>query len=173
MVISRESSSVKRRVTIADIALRAGVSKGAVSYALNDRPGISEATRRRILDIADDLGWYPNSAARALSGARAGACGLVLARPARTLAFEPFFMELIAGIEAELSSRSIGLTLQVVEDVEAEMAVYRREAVRQQLTGSLRSALGHVVGDEHPGRQRQLLHRREKCRRADLGVVEA
>ncbi len=137
MVISRESSSVKRRVTIADIALRAGVSKGAVSYALNDRPGISEATRRRILDIADDLGWYPNSAARALSGARAGACGLVLARPARTLAFEPFFMELIAGIEAELSSRSIGLTLQVVEDVEAEMAVYRRWWAERRVDGVL------------------------------------
>lgn len=97
-----EKTTLHRRVTIADIALRAGVSKGAVSYALNGRPGISEVTRQRIRKIADDLGWYPNSAARALSGARAGACGLVLARPARTLAFEPFFMELIAGIETEL-----------------------------------------------------------------------
>ena len=137
MVGPEEISRTKRRVTIADIARHAGVSKGAVSYALNDRPGISAATRRRILDIADDLGWYPNSAARALSGARAGACGLVLARPARTLAFEPFFMELIAGIEAELSSRSIGLTLQVVEDVEAEMAVYRRWWAERRVDGVL------------------------------------
>lgn len=127
----------RRRVTIADIALRAGVSKGAVSYALNDKPGISEATRRRILEIADDLGWYPSSAARALSASRAGACGLVLARPARTLAIESFFMELIAGIEAELSSRSVGLTLQVVEDVEAEMAVYRRWWAERRVDGVL------------------------------------
>ena len=34
-----------RRPTIADIARRAGVSKGAVSYALNGQPGVSEATR--------------------------------------------------------------------------------------------------------------------------------
>ena len=136
-MVPKESSSVRRRVTSADIASRAGVSKGAVSYALNDRPGISDATRRRILVIADDLGWYPNSAARALSGSRAGACGLVLARPARTLAFEPFFMELIAGIEAELSSRSIGLTLQVVDDVEAEMAVYRRWWAERRVDGVL------------------------------------
>jgi len=132
-----QKTNLLHRVTIADIALRAGVSKGAVSYALNGRPGISELTRQRILKIADDLGWYPNSAARALSGARAGACGLVLARPAQTLAFEPFFMELIAGIEMELSRRSVGLTLQVAHDIEAEMAIYRRWWAERRVDGVL------------------------------------
>ena len=61
-----------------------------------------------------ELGWYPNRAARALSAARADACGLVLARPARTLALEPFFMEFLAGVESELSARSIALTIQLV-----------------------------------------------------------
>jgi DNA-binding LacI/PurR family transcriptional regulator len=114
------------RVTIRDIAERAGVSKGAVSYALNGRPGVSEDTRVRILSIAHELGWYPNRAARALSAARAEACGLVLARPARTLALEPFFMEFIAGVESALATRSIALTLQLVGDLEEEIAVYRR-----------------------------------------------
>jgi DNA-binding LacI/PurR family transcriptional regulator len=114
------------RVTIRDIAERAGVSKGAVSYALNGRPGVSDGTRERIVTIANELGWYPNRAARALSAARAEACGLVLARPARTLALEPFFMEFIAGVEAELAKRSIALTLQLVRDVQDEIAVYRR-----------------------------------------------
>ena len=114
------------RVTIRDIAERAGVSKGAVSYALNGRPGVSETTRERILAIARELGWYPNRAARALSAARADACGLVLARPARTIALEPFFMEFIAGVESELASRSIALTIQLVRDVDEEIAVYRR-----------------------------------------------
>ena len=114
------------RVTIRDIAERAGVSKGAVSYALNGRPGVSDDTRDRILSIARELGWYPNRAARALSAARADSCGLVLARPARTLALEPFFMEFLAGVESELSARSIALTIQLVEDVEQEIAVYRR-----------------------------------------------
>lgn len=114
------------RVTIRDIAERAGVSKGAVSYALNGRPGVSSDTRDRILAIADELGWYPNRAARALSAARADACGLVLARPARTIALEPFFMEFIAGVESELASRSIALTIQLVPDIHEEIAVYRR-----------------------------------------------
>ena len=115
-----------RRTTIKDIAERAGVSKGAVSYALNGRPGVSEETRDRILAIADELGWYPNRAARALSASRADACGLILARPATTIALEPFFMEFIAGVEAELSPRAIGLTIQLVRTVEEEIAIYRR-----------------------------------------------
>ena len=115
-----------RRATIRDIAERAGVSKGAVSYALNGRPGVSDETRDRILRIAGELGWYPNRAARALSAARADSCGLVLARPATTIALEPFFMGFIAGVETHLSPLSVGLTLQLVRSIEEEIAVYRR-----------------------------------------------
>jgi DNA-binding LacI/PurR family transcriptional regulator len=117
---------VVKRPTIADIAQRAGVSKGAVSYALNNRPGVSAETRSRVMKIADEMGWQPNSAAKALSAARSDTMGLVLARPARMLTLEPFFMEFIAGIEAELSSRGIALLLQVVPDHQAELAIYRK-----------------------------------------------
>lgn len=126
-----------KRPTIADIARRAGVSKGAVSYALNGQPGVSEATRQRILAIAREIGFTRNSAARALSGARANAIGLALCRPARTLGIEPFFMELISGVEAELSARSYALMLQVVADPEAEIAVYRRWWGERRVDGVL------------------------------------
>ncbi|GII25252.1 LacI family DNA-binding transcriptional regulator [Planosporangium mesophilum] len=126
-----------KRPTIADIAREAGVSKGAVSYALNGQRGVSTATRERILEIAQQIGWKPNSAARALSGASAGAVGLALCRPARILGVEPFFMELISGIEAELSARSCGLTLQVVADHDAEIAVYRRWWGERRVDGVL------------------------------------
>ncbi len=121
-----ERANTARRATISDIARLAGVSKGAVSYALNGRPGVSADTRDRILAIAEELGWYPNRAARALSAARADACGLLLARPANTLALEPFFMEFIAGVESELSAHSVALLIQLVDDVQDEIAVYRR-----------------------------------------------
>jgi DNA-binding LacI/PurR family transcriptional regulator len=125
------------RVTISDIARHAGVSKGAVSYALNDRPGVSDETRARILQIAEELGWYPNRAARALSAARAHACGLVLARPAKTIALEPFFMEFIAGVESELALQSIALTIQLVDEIQAEIAVYRRWWGERRVDGVL------------------------------------
>lgn len=126
-----------KRPTIADVARRAGVSKGAVSYALNGQPGVSEATRRRIRDIAAEIGFSPSTAARALSGAAAQAVGLTLCRPARTLGIEPFFMELISGVEGELSARSYALTLQVVPDPDAEIAVHRRWWAERRVDGVL------------------------------------
>lgn len=115
-----------KRPTIADIAQRAGVSKGAVSYALNGQPGVSESTRRRILAIAEEIGWSPHGAARSLTGAPSFHIGMALGRPARILGVEPFFMELISGVETELSTQSYALSLQVVADQAAEMALYRR-----------------------------------------------
>lgn len=126
-----------KRPTIADIARRAGVSKGAVSYALNGQPGVSEATRERIVAIAQEIGFNPNSAARALSGASARAIGLALCRPARILGIEPFFMGLISGVEAALSARSYALTLQVVASQEQEIEVYRRWWGERRVDGVL------------------------------------
>jgi DNA-binding LacI/PurR family transcriptional regulator len=122
-------------VTIADIAREAGVSKGAVSYALNGLPGVSASTRARVLAIANELGWYPNRAARALSAARADACGLVVARPARMLALEPFFMEFVSGVEAELSARSVALTIQLAHDPTEEIEIYRRWWAERRVDG--------------------------------------
>ncbi|MER8047215.1 LacI family DNA-binding transcriptional regulator [Streptomyces sp. NPDC094032] len=123
------------RPTIADIAREAGVSKGAVSFALNGRPGVSEATRDRILGVAERMNWRPHSAARALGGARAGAVGLVLARPARTIGLEPFFSHLLSGLQAALSGRGTALQLLVVEDTAAEIEVYRRWASEHRVDG--------------------------------------
>lgn len=126
-----------RRVTIRDIAARAGVTKSAVSFALNGQPGVSEATRNRIFAVAKEMGWQPNTAARALSSSRSGAVGLILSRPARTLGAEQFFMRLISGIEAELSKRSIALVLQVVDDLTAEIAAYTRWWSERRVDGAL------------------------------------
>ena len=115
-----------RRPTISDIARLAGVSKGAVSYALNNRPGVSQATRARVLQIADELGWIPNSTARALSGARADAVGLVLSRSVSSLGVDTFFMDFLAGLQSELSPRGVSLLLQLVSDHESAVEVYRR-----------------------------------------------
>jgi LacI family transcriptional regulator len=56
------------------IAEMANVSIGTVDRALHGRGGIKEATRKRILQIAQQIGYSPNLAARALSAAKATAC---------------------------------------------------------------------------------------------------
>ncbi len=124
-----------KRPTIADIARRAGVTKSAVSFALNGRPGVSADTRKRILAIADELGWHPSRVARALSDGRAGALGLVVDRPARTLGIEPFFMQLISGIEGELAAHDVALLLYTAEDRQAQLATYRRWWAERRVDG--------------------------------------
>ncbi len=124
-----------KRPTIADIARRAGVTKAAVSFALNDQPGVSADTRARILAIADEVGWRPHSAARALSDGRAGAFGLVIDRPARMLGVEPFFMQLISGIQAELSLEHTALLFTVAEDQAAELELYQSWWARRRVDG--------------------------------------
>lgn len=123
------------RVTIKEIARRAGVSKGAVSYALNGQPGVSEATRARVLRVAEELEWVPNRAARLLSAARSETFGLVLARSAKTLSEEPFYMGFVGGVESVLSEKSYALALQVVPDLETELAAYRKWAAERRVDG--------------------------------------
>ncbi len=125
--VGSEAVTSQRRTTIDDVARRAGVSKGAVSFAVNGRSGVAPATRERILQAAADLNFRPSARGRALSSSRAFALGLVVARPARLLAADPFFPQFIAGIETELSGRGSSLVLQVVpDDPEVEAAGYRR-----------------------------------------------
>ncbi|MUL40504.1 LacI family transcriptional regulator [Streptomonospora sp. PA3] len=126
-----------RRPTIVDIARAAGVSKGAVSCALNGRPGVSDTTRSRILQIAGRLGWAPSSAARALSDGRAGAIGMIIDRPAPVLGVETFFMRFIAGIQEELADGDTALMLQSVDETSPELTTYKRWYAERRVDGVL------------------------------------
>ncbi|AGL14323.1 LacI family DNA-binding transcriptional regulator [Actinoplanes sp. N902-109] len=123
------------RPTIADIAKRVGVSPGAVSFALNGRPGVSEQTRARILEAAREMNWRPHRAARALGGSQAGVVGLVLARDPRTLGSEQFYTQLLYGMQDALSARSFAVQMQLVRDTAAEIALYRDWASEHRVDG--------------------------------------
>jgi DNA-binding LacI/PurR family transcriptional regulator len=138
--------------TITDVARVAGVSKAAVSFALNDRPGIAPDTRARILAVARELGWTPSLRARALSVSRALAVGLVIARAPETLGADPFFGYFISGIETVLSGRGYALMLQVVSDAASEHESYRQLAANGRVDGVFLTDMR--VDDLRP----QLLH---------------
>ncbi|WP_330177385.1 LacI family transcriptional regulator [Streptomyces sp. NBC_01498] len=142
-----------RRPTIADVARRAGVSRSSVSFALNDRPGLAEETRRRILVAAEELGWRPSRPAQALSRGRAGAIGLVLARDTDAIGADPFFPAFIAGIESVLARRGDALVLHVTGPAD-EDATYRRLAADRRVDGVLLTDLR--VDDPRPALTRQL-----------------
>ncbi|GAA4214452.1 LacI family DNA-binding transcriptional regulator [Actinocatenispora rupis] len=114
-----------RRPTIADIAREVGVTKGAVSFALNGRPGVSADTRARILAAAERLGWRPSTVARSLSNLRSGSVGLVVTRPRSLLGVEPFYMRLIAGLERALHADGRSLLLAVTDHPGDAAEIYR------------------------------------------------
>lgn len=66
------------KVTIKDIATAAGLSPATVSLVLNNRPSrISEETKEKILTLADEMGYHPNTAAVSLKTNRSYTLGII------------------------------------------------------------------------------------------------
>jgi DNA-binding LacI/PurR family transcriptional regulator len=126
----------RRRPTIADVARRAGVSSAAVSFAINDRPGVSPETRERILEVARELGWRPSASARALTEARTRAIGFVLARDPAQIELDSFFVRFLSGLERTLAPADYALLLQLVPEGPA-LSAYERLAFAGRVDGFL------------------------------------
>lgn len=126
---------MSRRVTIVDVAERAGVAISSVSSALNGRPGVSDDTRRRILDAADELGFVRSVRARSLSARRAFAVGLAVQRDADVMESDPFFGAFIGGAESVLAARGWALVLQLGADREETLGRYRALAADHRVDG--------------------------------------
>ena len=126
------------RPTIDDVAQRVGVSRAAVSFAVNGRPGVGEETRARILRAAEELDWRPSGPARALTHARAGAIGLVLMRESEHLELDDFFVRFLAGVERTLAARDYALLLQVLAPgTRGSLDAYRRLVTSGRIDGML------------------------------------
>ena len=137
------------RVTISGLAAQLGLSKASVSCALNGRPGVSEATRARVLALAAELNWHPSSSARALSRSRADAIGIVLKRDPELLGSEPYYMSLLAGVEDVLLYADQTLLLRMVgTESGRDTAVYQRWSAERRVDAVMLFDL--VVNDERP-----------------------
>jgi len=94
------------KVTIAEVASRAGVGVATVSRVLNGSPAVSEATRRRVRAVIDELGYEPSHAARALSTGRTRTVGVVT--PFFT---QPSVVERLRGVSREIAAGGYQLVL--------------------------------------------------------------
>jgi len=82
-------------VTIYDIAKKSGFSPTTVSKALNDYPDISAATKKKIRAIARELGYTPNSSARALATSKSWLIGILYNEDLGLGIRHPLFSEII------------------------------------------------------------------------------
>lgn len=121
----------RRRVTLRDVAARAGVDPGTASRALSDDPGIkrlvNEQTAERVRLAAADLDYHPNPVARSLKTRRSHTVGVVI--PDLT---NPVFPPIVRGIEDRLMhSGYVALVGNSDNDPEREHRLLERMQARQ------------------------------------------
>ncbi|WP_200810925.1 LacI family DNA-binding transcriptional regulator [Demequina sp. NBRC 110057] len=92
--------------TIVDVARAAGVSKSLVSLAIRGDAGVSEATRTRILAVADDLGYRSNVLARGLARGRTQVIGVLVSDLSN-----PYHADVVAGIESRADAAGLGTVI--------------------------------------------------------------
>jgi LacI family transcriptional regulator len=110
-----------RPVTSVDVARAVGMSQATVSRALNGGT-VSEATRERILAVANELGYRMNHVARGLVTRRTGLIGVVVSN-----ILNPFYPEFIEAVAAALESSGARMLLQNgTEEIALEVLLEQR-----------------------------------------------
>ena len=121
-----ERRPVRSTVGLRDVARAAGVSTATVSRAINHPSLVSQDVRQRVVAVAEQLGWVPDGAARALSTRRSGAIGAVF--PTLT---HGDFARAIAAIQVELQAGGYTLLLACSNyDLDQEYQQVRKFAER-------------------------------------------
>ncbi|HHU51293.1 MAG TPA: LacI family transcriptional regulator [Firmicutes bacterium] len=117
-------------VTIKDIARRAGVNPSVVSRALNNKYGVRKSTKERIIAIAEEMGYYPNTAARRLVTRKSGMIGVMMADIS-----EPFYAQIIKGMEYVASKTGYTLLFSNSYDSLEQTDVLQKMIVAESVDG--------------------------------------
>jgi LacI family transcriptional regulator len=129
-------------VTLKDIAERAGVTSATVSMVINNKPNISEATRKKVLKIAKELNYYPNVIARGLATKKSNSIGVIVPNLASS-----FVVRILQGIKS--TNRDLEYTVQLFDTTgqrENESQLFQRLAHERRIDGVI--LIGATVSDE-------------------------
>jgi len=99
----------RRRARIADVALAAGVSKTAVSFAFNQPDRLAPETVLRIREVAEQLGYRPHPVARMLSQRRTRTVGVVVPQALSVVFSNPFIGAFSEGVARVVEEEGYGL----------------------------------------------------------------
>ena len=97
-------------VSMKDISQRCGVSVATVSKALNNHSDISEATKKMIRNCAREMGYFPNSSARALKTNRTFNLGVLFVDRARNGLTHSFFAKVLDSFKVTAEASGYDLT---------------------------------------------------------------
>lgn len=106
-------------VTLAEVALHAGVSASTVSYVLSGKRSISAITRQRVHASIEQLGYQPHAGARALASSRSHIIALMV--PLRTDIYVPVMMEIAVAVATTARAHGYDVLLLTGEEGTAAM----------------------------------------------------
>ena len=113
----------KQTITIYDVAREANVSMATVSRVVNGNPNVKPATRKRVLDVIDELDYRPNAVARGLASKKTTTVGVIIP-DVTNLYFAILYMgnHLTPELRAEIVRSKTPIVLAGTMDAEHEIA---------------------------------------------------
>jgi LacI family transcriptional regulator len=125
-------NSLRKRVTIVDIALKVGITPSTVSKVFSNHPRISTLTREEVFKTAKALGYQPNVLATGLRKGRSGLVGVVV-----PVVNYSFFSTAIKGIEEHITDAGYNVIIAQTRD--------RADLEEKQLQGLMRAQVEGVI----------------------------
>lgn len=117
------------------------ISIGTVSRALNGRPDVNEATRKRVVEAAERLGYVPNQSGRALRKGTTGIVGFMIETGSKTAVDgDTFFLSVFDGVQAVLARHQLDLVALLCSSEEDPNEYLHRVVARGFVDGLIISA---------------------------------
>lgn len=121
-------------MNLKELSAHLGLSQTTVSRALNGYPEVSEETRKRVMQAADQFNYRPNTRAKALATGRAMAIGHVIPLSTQHEMMNPIFGDFISGAGEIYSQSGYDMVLSLVAD-EDQSRAYHEMAAKRNVDG--------------------------------------
>ena len=136
-------STARRQVSILDVARRAGVSTSTVSRSLRGADNVSEGTRHRVLQAAQELAYVPSPAASRLVTGRTRTIAVIVPFASRW-----FFSEVVSGAENALRVEGYDLLLYNIGDRASRAHFFESLPLRRRVDAVLTVASAFTEAEQ-------------------------
>jgi len=131
----------KQTITIYDVAREANVSMATVSRVVNGNPNVKPATRKKVLEVIDDLDYRPNAVARGLANKKTTTIGVIIPDVSNM-----FFSSLARGIDDVATMYKYNIILANSDGDSAKEVQVLNNLLAKQVDGII--FMGHRITDE-------------------------
>lgn len=119
-----------QRLNVREIARRARVSTATVSRAINRIPTVDQYLARRVWKVVEDLGYYPNTQARALVSGHSRSLGVIVPELSN-----PFFAEIVQAFENVAVDHGYEILLSSIHESSCGMELVARRMIERRVDG--------------------------------------